>query len=850
MSDSLSPTRLQRVRQLFEDALDRDPTTRDAFLTEATAGDEDLRREVESLLHALEQGGDSLESAASDMLASALREADDGTSLVGQRIGAYDIVRLIGYGGMGAVYEGLRADEQFEKRVAIKMLRRGVEGDLAIRRFRYERQILASLNHRNIAALLDGGVTPDGQPYIVMEYVEGQPITRYCDARRLSVQGRVALFRQVCAAVQHAHQNLVVHRDLKPGNILVDTDGTVKLLDFGIAKLLREEEGPEQLPLTHGGTRAFTPEYASPEQVRWLPMSTASDVYSLGLVLFELLTGTRPFRFEHKLLSEIEKTICEEEAPRPSSVVPDEKADALGERRATRVRAQLVGDLDAIILKAVRKEPARRYGSAEQLAADLRRHLEGQPVSAQRDWYGYRVGKYLRRHRWEVAASLLFVASLVGGIIATSRQARRAESERAKAEQINAFLTSMLSSVNPENAGRDVTVRQVLDSAVRRIDSSLVQAPEVQSSVRETIGRTYLALGNYEEAERQLRRTLETRRALLGESHPEVARTVSGIALVLENAGRLDSAEVLWRQALDLRRRTVREDDAETASLLDGIARMRERQGDLQTSEQLHREVLALRKRLLGDVHVDVAHSLNNLAVAVGQQGKYAESEQLQREAVRVTKAVFGAEHPIVASAMSPLASVLEFQKKFGEADSIYREVLAMRKKLLGNEHPDYAWTLFNYTYLLVDRKRYGEAASAAREVLSLRGKTLPEGHPAIASSLQSLGRSLDRMGDLDGGGKALEESLALRRQSLPAGHWLIVAAQNALGEHQVFAKRYAAAEALLLPSYEKLLELRGPKASVVQDAMARLVALYEAWGKPAEAAKWRAKLSAGATAS
>jgi serine/threonine-protein kinase len=684
-----------------------------------------------------------------------------------------------------------------------------------------------------------------------MEYVEGQPITRYCDGRQLSVRSRVALFRQVCAAVQHAHQNLVVHRDLKPGNILVDTDGTVKLLDFGIAKLLREEEGPEQLPLTHGGTRAFTPEYASPEQVRWLPMTTASDVYSLGLVLFELLTGTRPFRFEHKLLSEIEKTICEEEAPRPSSVVTDDaKVEALGERRAARVRVQLSGDLDAIILKAVRKEPARRYGSAEQLSADLRRHLEGLPVSAQRDWYGYRVGKFLRRHRWEVAASLLFAASLVGGIVTTTRQARRAESERAKAVEINDFLTNMLGSVSPENEGRDVTVRQVLDSAVRRIDTSLVREPEVQSSVRETIGRTYLALGNYDEAERQLRRTFETRRALLGESHPDVVRSLSGIALVLENSGRLDSAEGLWRQALELRRRTVHDDDAETAALLDGIARMRERQGDLKTSEQLHREVLALRKRLFGDVHVDVAHSLNNLAVAVGQQGNYAESEQLQREAVRVTKAVFGAEHPIVASAMSPLASVLEFQKKHREADSIYREVLAMRKKLLGPEHPDYAWTLFNYTYLLVDQHRYAEAANAAREVLGLRGKTLPEGHPAIASSLQSLGRSLDRMGDVDGGGRALEESLELRRASLPPGHWLIVAAQNALGEHRVFMKRYAAAEALLLPTYEKLVELRGPKASVVQDALARIVALYEAWGKPAEAAKWRTKLNAVANAS
>ena len=386
----LTPTRLQRMKALFDQAVDLSPAERDAFLAAAVpAGDDSLRREVLSLLAALERAGDTLEPAISGSLADAVGAEDD--RYVGTRVGAYDLLRRIGMGGMGAVYEGSRADDQFRKRVAVKFLRRGVESDLAIRRFRYERQILANLNHPNIAALLDGGVTPDGQPYIVMEYVEGRPITLWCDEHRAGVRQRISLFRQVCAAVQHAHQNLVVHRDLKPGNILVTEDGTVKLLDFGIAKLLREEEGPHQLPPTQGGFRAFTPDYASPEQVRGLPVGTASDVYALGVVLYELLTDTRPFHLEGCLLAEIEQIVCHEPPKKPSSVATAEAAELTGERSARRLSARLEGDLDAITLTALRKEPDRRYGSADHLSADLRRHLSGMPVTARREGMAYRI---------------------------------------------------------------------------------------------------------------------------------------------------------------------------------------------------------------------------------------------------------------------------------------------------------------------------------------------------------------------------------------------------------------------------------------------------------------------------
>ena len=416
MTDSpWSPTRLQQVRALFEAVLETDPPDVDAFLAASAPDDDALRDEVRSLLAAHDLTEATLgPSPASDAHGGA-HEATGGAWL-GRRVGVYEVRHLVGEGGMGSVYEAARADDQFHKRVAIKFLRRSTESDLAIRRFRYERQILANLSHPNIAALLDGGVAPDGQPFFAMEFVDGVPITQWCAEQQLGVRERLVLFLQVCAAVQHAHQNLVVHRDLKPGNILVTSDGTVKLLDFGIAKLLREEEGPDQLPPTIGAARAFTPEYAAPEQVRGLPVGTAADVYALGVVLFELLAGRRPFQLRGRLLAEIEQIVCSEEPPRPSSVVSAEQADA---HRCALARTRCVPGSRATSMRscsrALRKQPERRYGSAEQLARDLRAHLDGRPVTARPDGVGYRLSKFLRRRRVEVAAGVLVTVSLLVG---------------------------------------------------------------------------------------------------------------------------------------------------------------------------------------------------------------------------------------------------------------------------------------------------------------------------------------------------------------------------------------------------------------------------------------------------
>lgn len=837
----LTPTRLREIRTLFDAVVECGPETRADFLLAAAPDDPALRDEVTSLLAALDSGDDPLERSPARLMAQAL--SDDGSALVGARVGPYELVRRIGVGGMGAVYEGVRADDQFRMRVAIKLLRPSTESDLAIRRFRYERQILANLDHQNIAALLDGGVTTDGHPYLVMEYVEGAPITSWCDARRLSPRERVTLFRQVCDAVRHAHQNLVVHRDLKPGNILVAQDGTVKLLDFGIAKLLREEEGPDQLPATHGGVRACTPEYASPEQIRGLPVGTTSDVYALGVVLFELLTGNRPLDLEGRLLAEVERIVCEELPPRPSTVVTDDAAEVRGERSAARLRARLSGDLDAIVLTALRKEPERRYGSAEQLALDLGRYLDGLPVTARRDSVGYRFGKFARRRRFEIAAAAVVILSLVGGVVSTMRQAQQVEVARARTTAINDFLLTMLGAADPGSLGRDVTVREVLDSAAVHADSLALQ-PRLEADVRSVIGRTYLGLGEYGSAREQLRRVLEVRRGMAPEGDRDVALALNNLALAVQYDGEFAAADSMHQDALALFTRTAARDDTLRASLLNDAAQSRHELGDLVAAERLYREAIGLRERFIGPDDPGLVAPLNNLGVVLGDLGQIAAAESLHAHAVTVARRIYGPSHPIVAMAINNHANVLELAGRLAESDSLFRVTIAMRREILGPEHPDYAWTLFNYAQFLIRRERWAEAERYSREVLALRGTTLPDAHPAVATAMQALGLALAHQGKPDEGERWLRESLELRRTTLPEGHWLVSTAESVLGEHLTQVGRFAEAEKLLLPSEARLVAERGAKSPQVSAARERVVKLYEAWQRPDEAAHWRTLLA------
>jgi serine/threonine protein kinase len=421
----MTPEHWKQVKEIFNAALDRSVDEREAFLDEACGGDLSLRQQGERLINIHQQAGDFIEDRAATTQDSLLTNefvtlAPD--PMIGRQVGAYRLVREIGRGGMGAVYLAVRADDQYQKRVALKLVKRGMGTKDILRRFRHERQILAGLNHPYIAQLLDGGTTEDGLPYFVMEYVEGQPITNYCDTHKLTIAERLKLFRQVCAAAQYAHQNLVVHRDLKPSNILITADGAPKLLDFGIAKLLNPELSAQAIDPTVTALRLMTPEYASPEQVRGEPVTTASDVYSLGIVLYELLTGHRPYRLKSRMPHDILRTVCEEEPERPSTVIDRVEAGASAEGathiplapeivsrtregQPDKLRRRLQGDLDNIVLMAMRKEPQRRYATVNQLSEDIRRHLEGLPVVARKVTFGYRLQKFIARHKTSAAAA-------------------------------------------------------------------------------------------------------------------------------------------------------------------------------------------------------------------------------------------------------------------------------------------------------------------------------------------------------------------------------------------------------------------------------------------------------------
>ncbi|CAN5221654.1 hypothetical protein BH24PSE2_BH24PSE2_23710 [soil metagenome] len=426
----MSPERWQRIKELFGQALEREPSARAAFVAGHSNGDDELRREVQSLLAAHEKERGRFERPAVDLV-TGLFEEHDPAAMIGQQVGPYRLLREVGWGGMGTVYEAVRADEEYRKTVAIKVIRRGMDTDL-VRRFRHERQILAGLEHPNIARLLDGGMTADGRPYFAMEYVQGQAIDEYCKARSLPVRERLALFLEVCEAVQYAHRNLVVHRDLKPRNILVTETGQPKLLDFGIAKLLGPAD-EEAAKLTRAGDHVLTPEYAAPEQVRGEPVTTVSDVYSLGVVLYELLAGHPPYQLKGRPLPEILRTITEDEPVSPSAMIGQRAVDTNG--GASRLRRQLAGDLDSIVMMAIRKEPERRYVTVDQFGKDLRRYLQNRPVLARPDTTFYRVRKFVRRHAAGVTAAALVLVTLAGGIVATASQARRAETERALAEE-------------------------------------------------------------------------------------------------------------------------------------------------------------------------------------------------------------------------------------------------------------------------------------------------------------------------------------------------------------------------------------------------------------------------------
>jgi serine/threonine-protein kinase len=780
---------------------------------------------------------------------------------------------------MGTVYLAWRSDGLFHRRVAVKVVRPGLDTADVLRRFEREREILARLEHPGIARLLDAGQTPAGRPYLVMEHVEGLPLDRWCAERRPSVEERLRLVLAVCDAVEHAHRNLVAHRDLKPANILVDAEGRPHLLDFGIARLL---SGDERGDLTRLGGRPMTPGYASPEQVRGEPVTAASDVWSLGVLLYEMLSGGHPFRKEGRSPREVETAVCDE-APEPPSRSAAEP----------RLRRRLAGDLDAVVLRAVRPEPERRYASVDRLAEDLRRHLEGLPVQARGGEAWYRAGRLARRYKSAVAVALLLLAFAGGMAWLAAQRARslaetrsalaRADDEARRAARTAELLVDLFRFSDPRDATGPgpptrptVTAQDVLRRGAERVERDLGGEPAIQGALLAAVGRAYLNLGlpdeaapllerslelrrrasserhpevaeslddlaralrdlgRWAEAEPLARRGLALRRELLGAGHPEAARSLNTLGLVLYEKGEYAAAEKALAEAVTLRRRLPPEARASLGESLTNLAVARQARGDLAGAESLYREAVALYRQTLGPEHPNLATSLNNLALTVHGLHRAAEAESLLTEALELHRRAFGPDHPAVAATLENLARVLAERGEHVRAEALAREALALHRRRFGERHPTVALGVNNLAVLLHTKGDLAEAELHFRQALALRRALLPPAHPEIASSLVGLGAVLTDRGRARQARALLEEGLALRRSAFPAGHMRVAAAEAELGRCLADLGQEKEAASLLGRTVPVLRQALGEAHPVTRRAAERLARLRSATSRSA----------------
>ncbi len=826
--------RIERIERICYRAMTSPAAERPALLDRLCGDDPELRHEVESLLTADERAGAFLDRPILQTLAP--------PPAAGSRIGPYQLQRVLGEGGMSVVFLAVRCDDEYRQRVALKIVGHGPATGGRLRRFRAERQILARLEHPNIARLLDGGTTAEGLPYFVMELVDGEPIDRYCDRHRLRVADRVRLFRDVCAAVHFAHRNLVVHRDLKPSNILITAEGDVKLLDFGIAKLLAPEPGDLDLHPTDTGLRAMTPEFASPEQLLGQPVTTASDVYTLGVVLYQLLTGHLPHRVEGRSPSRQIRAVLAAEAPRPSAAVgldgagsETDSTEAAGARGVTPgALARLLRlDLDFVVQATMRLEPERRYASVAQLDEDLDRYLSGLPVRARRGKLLYLARKLLRRHRVAAAAAAGFLAAVLAFAGALHRQADQAAAERDRAEEAIRFVEQMLSAGDPATGpGEAATLRDALERGLQQL-TELQGHPLLRARLEHFLGSTFLNLGESETAAELLRAALDTRRlqldehpdvvatlvelgyahidggqyeqatALLTEArdlsarlfahpHAQIADSLVALGWALELNGDFAAAEQQQRAALEMRLALFGDNDPAVADSLRALGGVRWQRGDDRDGESYYRRALTILEQTLGSEHPEVASVLNDLGVLLQERGDLHEAEPLLRRSIEVKRLRLGDHHPMVLNTRGTLAVVLRRKGELEAAETMARQVLAARIAALGEGHPAVVQSLLAVANILTERERPREARELFARALRVARASLGPGHPITASVLTGFGRLELRAGEGERAEALLREAISIQSRALPSDHrdlvrsrWLLGAALASVGSHR-----------------------------------------------------------------
>jgi serine/threonine-protein kinase len=796
----MTPDRWTALQDLYLDALGVPDAAREPFVRDR-APDTALADEVLELLGA--PAPTILDGRALDALGEGARDVLSDLA-PGAEVGPYRVAEEVGRGGMGAVYRAERADGAFEQTVALKVVKRGMDSDAVLRRFRAERRILARLEHPGIARLIDGGLSDDGRPWLAMEFVEGEPITDYCDRRALGVDARLSLFRRACEAVEYAHRQLVVHRDLKPSNVLVTETPAgprVKLLDFGIAKVLAGDAGDEPLTvLTAPGQPLLTPEYAAPEQVAGGPVSTATDVYALGVVLYELLTGRRPYTFGVRTPSVVEHVVRTVQPPRPSAAVEDASAHGA---TADRLRRQLAGDLDTICLMALRKEPERRYGSAQALADDLRRHQADLPVRARPDTVGYRARTFARRHRAGLAAAAAAVGAVV--LVAALAFARveaerdRARAEAARAEEVSDFLAALFTASDPaQSGGIDVSARALLAAGADRIGAELGDQPALQAEMLHVVGSVYQSVGEFERAEALLDQALALRRRHLGAGHPETAATLHALGFLYERQGRYAEAEAAQRVALAVYRAHAETHAEGLAETLHGLAHAHLRLGRYDEAERRIREAIRVKEEVYGARSPEVAYSLNVLGDVVNQSGRPDEAEAVHLAALDLRLATIGPDHLHTSNTYHNLAGVHRDQERWADAERRYRQALRIQRVHYDEPDVEIANTLSHLALVVGMQGRSEEAAALHDAALAGARQAGGAGHPRVAGVLIRRGTTLAEEGRYAEAEAVTREGIALwRRASGDTPHvprWLarlagLVAAQGRTGEAAALAR-------------------------------------------------------------
>lgn len=796
--------RWERIQELFHGAVELPLNDRQAYLEASCASDSDLIAEVLALIDADAQPAPLLSKDMSDVAGAVMPRAA-ATSIPQHQFGAYRLTEILGEGGMGVVYLAERSD--LGARAAVKLLRDAWLSPARRERFAAEQRTLAHLEHTAIARLYDSGTLPEGTPWFVMEYVEGSPITEYCASHHCSLRDRLNLFRQICEAVQYAHGSLVIHRDLKPSNILVRSDGSVKLLDFGISKHIEALDSfAEQ---TRTAVRMMTPAYASPEQIRGDPVGTHTDVYSLGVVLYELIVGRLPFDLANRTPSEAEKILLEREPEKPSAAA--KRMSLVGDAgRVAEITKGEWADLDVLILTAMHKDAGRRYPTVNALLRDVDHFLAKEPLEARADSARYRLGKFAARNRRSIAAAalaLIAVVALAGFYTQRLASARDlAVAETARAERIQGFTLNLLQG-GDEDAGPSDSLRVVtlVDRGVQQA-KTLDREPATQAQLYETLGGLYQKLGKFGPADTLLRLSLSQRQHLFGPDHPEVAQSLIALGMLRDAQASYDSAEAYVSSGVAMMRRHLSPEDARVRKSVSSLGRVLEDKGDYDRAIPVLESALKL-EQAQGKLSTDLSVAMSELANVQFYAGHFAISDTLNRRVLAIDHQLYGNTHPHIADDLMNLGAIQQEFQNFPEAVRFNREALAITRAWYGNTNPETASNLTLLGRALVSEKQYDEAVKDLREAVEIQEKVYGPVHPRVASALNELGRVAQQQGNLDEAEKDFRRVVDIYRKVYDDKHYTIgVALSNLAGVYKD-RRQYAEAEKLFADVFRRYKE-------------------------------------------